>query len=57
MDIRKGNKKVIEFHKKFGVRIINESEIDYFGHYFKEDYIKIRENIVHIINNYNNQYI
>jgi len=57
MDIRKGNKKVIEFHKKFGVRIINESEIDYFGHYFKEDYLKIRENIVHIINNYNNQYI
>lgn len=57
MNIRKENKKVIEFHKKFGVKIIGESDIDYFGHYFKEDYLKIRENIVHIINNYNNQYI
>lgn len=50
MDIRKGNTKVIEFHKKFGVEIIRENEIDYFGVYSKEAYIQIKPDILKIIN-------
>jgi len=49
MDIRKENHKVIDFHKRFGVKIIAESDIDYFGHYYKEDYMKIREEIHNFI--------
>ncbi len=49
MDIRKGNTKVVDFHKKFGVRIVAESEIDYFGYYYKDDYLKIRDEIVDVI--------
>lgn len=45
MDIRKGNLKVIEFHKKFGVKIIGETENDLLGHYFLDDYLKIQKNI------------
>lgn len=49
MDIRKDNLKVIDFHKRFGVRIISESDIDYFGHYFKEDYLNYRSQIVQFL--------
>jgi len=50
MDIRKENLKVIDFHKRFGVKIIGETELDLLGHYFVEDYQKVREDIVKIIN-------
>ena len=49
MNIRKENFKVIEFHKKFGVKIIGENEEDYLGHYFPEDYKLIREQIQHVV--------
>jgi len=49
MDIRKENQKVIEFHKKFGVRIVGETEADLLGHYFVEDYLKVKSDIVKII--------
>lgn len=49
MDIRKENQKVIDFHKRFGVKIISESDIDYFGHYYKEDYLSYRPHIIQII--------
>lgn len=49
MDIRKGNEKVIEFHKRFGVKIVGETELDLLGHYFVEDYKLLRENIKMII--------
>ena len=52
MDIRKENLKVIEFHKRFGVKIIGETETDLLGHYFVEDYLKIRKSIVDVINNF-----
>lgn len=52
MDIRKENLKVIEFHKKFGVKIIGETKDDLLGHYFVEDYLKIRKSIVDVINNF-----
>ena len=50
MDIRKQNSKAVQFHKKFGVKIIAESDIDYFGHFFVEDYLKIRDDLKVIIN-------
>ena len=53
MNIRKGNKKVLEFHKRFGVKIIGETKEDYLGYYFPEDYLKIRNNIKGVIDKYN----
>lgn len=50
MDIRKQNLKVIEFHKRFGVKIIGETGEDYLGHYFVEDYFQIRDGIINVIN-------
>lgn len=49
MDIMKGNTKVVEFHKRFGVKIIGETERDYLGHYFPKDYLLIRDEIRKII--------
>ena len=51
MDIRKENTKVIDFHKRFGVRMIGETEADLLGHYFVEDYLKIRDDINKVIGN------
>jgi len=49
MDIRKENTKVIEYHKKFGVKIIGETELDLLGHYFVDDYLKIKNQIIQVI--------
>jgi RimJ/RimL family protein N-acetyltransferase len=51
MDIRKENIKVIEFHKRFGVRIIGETKQDLLGHYFIDDYLRIRTEINNVIEN------
>jgi RimJ/RimL family protein N-acetyltransferase len=37
-DVRKGNSKVIAFHKRFGAKIIDENELDYFFNFDKSDY-------------------
>ena len=42
-DVRKGNARVIAFHKRFGAKIINEDKLDYFFDYTKKDYEKIKE--------------
>jgi RimJ/RimL family protein N-acetyltransferase len=52
MDIRKENLKVIDFHKRFGVKIIGESDVDLFGHYYVNDYLKIKENVKKVFENY-----
>ena len=49
MDMRKNNTKIIAFHKRLGVKIIGETEIDYIGHYFYDDYVKIRDSIMRVI--------
>lgn len=49
MDIRKGNLKVIEFHKRFGVKIIGETHEDFLGHYYPADYFQVKNNIKKII--------
>jgi len=42
-DVRKGNDKVISFHKRFGANIIDENDIEYFFNYEKSSYLDIRE--------------
>ncbi|WP_265733135.1 GNAT family N-acetyltransferase [Aliarcobacter thereius] len=37
-DVRKGNDKVIAFHKRFGAKIVEEDELDYFFNFEKSDY-------------------
>jgi RimJ/RimL family protein N-acetyltransferase len=49
MNIRKGNSKVIDFHKNFGVKIVAETEEDFIGHFFAEDYKQTRPGIKKII--------
>lgn len=46
MDIRKGNFHVQKFHKRFGVKIIGETELDILGHYFKDDYLRLRQDFI-----------
>ncbi len=42
-DVRKENKKVISFHKRFGAQIIDENELDYFFNFDKNQYEVIKE--------------
>jgi len=37
-DVRKGNEKVIAFHKRFGANITDENDLDYFFTLSKKDY-------------------
>ncbi|MDY0117318.1 MAG: GNAT family N-acetyltransferase [Sulfurimonadaceae bacterium] len=37
-DVRKGNDKVIAFHKRFGATIVDKDELDYYFNYEKNDY-------------------
>lgn len=50
MNIRKGNKKVVQFHEKFGAKYTGENEYDFLYVYYKEDYMKIRDSIVNVFN-------
>ncbi len=42
-DVRKGNTKVINFHKRFGAKIVNEDEMNYYFEYKKEKYEEIKQ--------------
>jgi RimJ/RimL family protein N-acetyltransferase len=37
-DVRKGNDKVTAFHQRFGAKIVDEDELDYFFNFEKNDY-------------------
>lgn len=37
-DVRKGNKKVVRFHKQKGARIVDENDIDYFFELTKDEF-------------------
>jgi len=41
-DVRKGNKKVIDFHKRFGAKIVNENNTDYFFYFYEKDFNKMK---------------
>lgn len=45
MDMRKENLHVFEFHKRMGVQIVEETELDYIGHFYKSDYLKVKESM------------
>ena len=42
-DVRKGNDKVIAFHERFGAKIIDENEIEYFFNFEKNDYERTKQ--------------
>ncbi len=41
-DVRKQNIKVVNFHKKFGAKIVREDDLNYYFEFSKEDYEKIK---------------
>ena len=42
-DVRKENDKVIAFHQRFGAKIVDEDELNYFFNFEKSDYEIIKE--------------
>lgn len=42
-DVRKGNKRVIEFHKRFGASIVDEDALNYYFQYDREVYMSVRK--------------
>jgi len=42
-DVRKGNDRVLAFHQRFGAKIVDENELDYFFNFEKSDYEIIKE--------------
>jgi len=41
-DVRKGNERVIEFHKRFGASIIREDDLNYYFQYDRDAYMNVR---------------
>lgn len=42
-DVRKTNKRVVDFHRRFGALITSEDELNYFFSFSREKYLKIRQ--------------
>jgi len=42
-DVRRENLKVVSFHKKFGAKVVSESELDYFFEITKETYLAAKQ--------------
>lgn len=42
-DVRKGNKKVVDFHLRFGAEIVSEDELNYYFNYLVETYQQIKQ--------------
>ena len=45
-DVRKGNQKVINFHLRFGAKIVSENDLDFFFTFTKSDYNHIRSKYI-----------
>lgn len=41
-DVRRGNERVVAFHRRFGARIVRETELDYFFEYSRDAYEAIK---------------
>lgn len=41
--VQKGNDKVIAFHQRFGAKVVDENELEYFFNFEKNDYELIKE--------------
>ncbi len=48
-EVRKANKKVIQFHKAYGARIVRECEMDYFFELTKDEFDYNKHKILEII--------
>ncbi len=42
-DVRKGNEKVLKFHRNFGAKVIAEDKVDYFFNFNIQDYVNIKQ--------------
>ena len=42
-DVRKGNERVVAFHKRFGAQVINEDRLNLYFHYPLKNYLKIKQ--------------
>lgn len=42
-DVRRANTKVVDFHKRFGARIVREDDLNYYFEYDRETYLQIRQ--------------
>jgi RimJ/RimL family protein N-acetyltransferase len=42
-DVRKGNERVIAFHRRFGAQVVNEDELNFYFNYSLENYLKIKQ--------------
>lgn len=42
-DVRKQNERVVDFHKRFGARVVSEDELNYYFRYSRDDYLRTRE--------------
>jgi len=49
MNIKKGNTKVVNFHKRMGVVIVDEDDEDYYGSYTVKSYEQYREHLLSTI--------
>ena len=49
-DVRKGNKKVIRYHKMMGAKQVGETDLDYLFECSKEDYLKNIKNFIGALN-------
>lgn len=42
-EVRKGNQKVLDFHQRFGAKIVNQDDLHYYFNFEQNDYLKTRE--------------
>jgi len=49
-DVRKGNERVIAFHQRFGAKIVDEDELNYYFKYNIEDYLKTKQKYKRYLN-------
>ena len=49
-DVRKGNERVIAFHKRFGANVVNEDELNLYFIYLLENYLNIKQKYKRYLN-------
>jgi len=49
-DVRKGNDRVIAFHKRFGATVVEEDELNLYFNYPLENYLKIKQKYIRYLN-------
>lgn len=49
-DVRKGNERVIAFHKRFGAQVVSEDELNFYFNYPLENYLNIKQKYSRYLN-------